>query len=281
MKRNTSHSLGKKTHGSHSLRRAPLIGFDVCLDPPSEIIQDIVSTITRLGRSQEGKWLACINPHSYAEIKKKHLQRAFQSAEWIVPDGVGMLLPAYLTGNTTSGRITGSDIFYLLNKELNNIGSGRIFFLGSSVEILDSISKKFIHKYPNLDLVGTYSPPFAEAFTDSENAKIIEIINRASPDVLWVGMTAPKQEAWLAANIANLNIRFAGAIGAVFDFYAGNIRRTPKLFQKLHLEWLWRLFREPRRLWRRTFISAPIFLCDVICERVRQIRLFTKREPFD
>lgn len=281
MKRSTSDYTGLTNSASCSLHRVQLLGFDVCLGRHAVIIQDIVATITSLNEPEVAKWLACINPHSYAEVKRKRLQKEFQSAEWIVPDGVGMLLTAFLTGNATSGRTTGSDIFYELNEELNNIGRGRIFFLGSSIETLELISQRFRQDYPNLELVGTYSPPFADAFNVAENNKIIEIINREKPDVLWVGMTAPKQEAWLAANYANLDVRFAGAIGAVFDFYAGKVMRPPKLFQNLHLEWLWRLIREPRRLWRRTFISGPIFLRDVVCYTVKNLLRSLKRGSFD
>ena len=89
---------------------------------------------------------------------------------------------------------------------------------------------------------------------------MIEAINAAAPDVLWVGMTAPKQEKWIYRNRDRLDVGFIGAIGAVFDFYAGNIKRSPMLFQKCGLEWLPRLLQEPRRLFRRNFVSSPLFL---------------------
>jgi len=96
---------------------------------------------------------------------------------------------------------------------------------------------------------------------------MIEQINRAAPDVLWVGMTAPKQEKWIFANKERLQVKFIGAIGAVFDFYSGNVKRSHPFFQRLGLEWLPRLLRDPRRLWRRTFISSPIFLYKILKQK--------------
>ena len=93
---------------------------------------------------------------------------------------------------------------------------------------------------------------------------MILAINAAAPDVLWVGMTAPKQEKWIRANQDRLNVRFAGAIGAVFDFYTGKIKRSHPVFQRFGLEWLPRLLQEPRRLWRRMFLSAPVFVWHVL-----------------
>jgi N-acetylglucosaminyldiphosphoundecaprenol N-acetyl-beta-D-mannosaminyltransferase len=98
---------------------------------------------------------------------------------------------------------------------------------------------------------------------------MIEAVNSAKPDVLWVGMTAPKQEKWIANNISRLNVRFIGAIGAVFDFYAGKVKRSKPVFQRLGLEWLPRLINEPKRLWRRTFVSAPIFILHTGHEKIR------------
>ncbi len=96
---------------------------------------------------------------------------------------------------------------------------------------------------------------------------MIDKINEAHPDVLWVGMTAPKQEKWIYQNRSRLKVKFIGAIGAVFDFYTGTVKRSYPIFRNMGLEWLPRLIRQPRRLWRRTFISSPRFLFRVITSR--------------
>ena len=98
---------------------------------------------------------------------------------------------------------------------------------------------------------------------------MIEAVNTAKPDVLWVGMTAPKQEKWIYQNRDKLDVKFIGAIGAVFDFYAGTVKRPHPIFQKMGLEWLPRLCSEPRRLWRRNFVSNPLFMLRVIKARLK------------
>jgi N-acetylglucosaminyldiphosphoundecaprenol N-acetyl-beta-D-mannosaminyltransferase len=115
--------------------------------------------------------------------------------------------------------------------------------------------------------VGTFSPPFKEDFSHEENLTMIETINRAKPDVLWVGMTAPKQEKWIYENREKLDVKLLGPVGAVFDFYTGKVKRSAPIFQKTGLEWLPRFLREPRRLWKRNLISTPRFILRVICSK--------------
>ena len=123
--------------------------------------------------------------------------------------------------------------------------------------------------YPRIRFAGSYSPPFKQEYSEDELEAMIAAINQARPDILWVGMTAPKQEKWLCQNLYRLDVRFAAAIGAVFDFYTGRVRRSHPIFQRLGLEWLPRLVQEPMRLWKRMFISAPIFLWHVVRARFR------------
>ena len=121
--------------------------------------------------------------------------------------------------------------------------------------------------YPNIRVTGTWSPPFKSEFTKHENQLMIDAINKAKPDVLWVGMTAPKQEKWIHQHRDQLDVKFIGAIGAVFDFYTGNVKRSHPAFQRMGLEWLPRLLTDPRSLWRRMGVSAPIFLWRVLQQR--------------
>jgi N-acetylglucosaminyldiphosphoundecaprenol N-acetyl-beta-D-mannosaminyltransferase len=118
--------------------------------------------------------------------------------------------------------------------------------------------------YPNVVVAGTYSPPFKPEYSAAELDCMLSAVNTAAPDVLWVGMTAPKQEKWLLDMAPRLNVKFAAAVGAVFDFYTGKVKRSHPVFQKLGLEWMPRLVQQPTRLWRRTFVSAPFFLMHVL-----------------
>jgi N-acetylglucosaminyldiphosphoundecaprenol N-acetyl-beta-D-mannosaminyltransferase len=180
------------------------------------------------------------------------------------------VLASRFLGGHLRERVTGSDIFRELHKRLNET-SGSVFFLGASEETLQSIQARMNHENPNVRIVGSYAPPFKAAFSEHDTEAMVSAINAASPDVLWVGMTSPKQDLWLHANRERLNAKFAAGVGAVFDFYSGRIRRAPSLLQLMGLEWLQRLLQEPRRLWRRNFISTPVFVWRVIQQKLRRV----------
>lgn len=245
------------------------LGYLVRSDGPLGCVDDIVQAIER----GERRWLACLNPHSYVEsLRYPAFSAALRDADWLVPDGVGVVLGSRFLGGDIRERVTGYDVFHGVSSRLAELGGGRVFFLGSTQETLSLIRKRMTIDWPALEVVGTCSPPFKCAFSEDENAAIVDSINSSRPDVLWVGMTAPKQEQWIHTMLPRLNVRFAAAVGAVFDFYAGRIRRSHPAFQRMGLEWLPRLIQEPRRLWRRTFVSAPVFMWHVSMARVGRLR---------
>lgn len=214
-------------------------------------------------------WLACLNPHSYVvALDDAGFTVALKDADWLVPDGAGIVLASKVLGGAISQRITGSDIFYALNTRMNDIGNFSVFFLGASEECLADIQLCMARDYPNVRFAGCYSPPFKPVYNEAEIEAMISAINESGADVLWVGMTAPKQEKWLHQNSGRLNVKFAAAIGAVFDFYTGRVKRSHPLFQRLGLEWLPRLIQEPRRLWQRNFVSTPVFLMRLVRCRI-------------
>lgn len=214
------------------------------------------------------KIINTINPHSYIVAKNDTIfEKALQSSDIIIPDGSGIVMTANFIYNTTIKKIAGADIHKHLLEELNN-KSGSCFYMGSSEYTLEEIKKKLENEYPNIS-AHFYSPPFKDSFTNEENQIIIESINEVKPDVLFVGMTAPKQEKWLYENKDYLNFKIATSIGAVFDFYAGTIKRPSNFWINAHLEWLPRFLNEPRRLWRRNFISTPLFLLDMLLYKLK------------
>ncbi|MEM6696386.1 MAG: WecB/TagA/CpsF family glycosyltransferase [Pseudomonadota bacterium] len=210
---------------------------------------------------------ACANPHSlHVARSNQAFREALIGADLLTPDGVGIVLGSRLLGGGISRRITGYDIFEDTCAMLS-ARRGSCFFLGSSEAVLSKIRARMARDYPRITVAGTYSPPFRARFSQAENAAMIEAVNHAKPDVLWVGMTAPKQEIWLHRHRDQLDVRFAGAIGAVFDFYAGTVPRAPAVIQHMGLEWLPRLLRQPRRLWRRNFISNPAFMVQIMRQK--------------
>ena len=142
-----------------------------------------------------------------------------------------------------------------------------VMFMGSSEKVLDLIVKRAAEVYPHLKIV-TYSPPYKPEFSEEDNKAIIEAINAVNPDLLWIGMTAPKQEKWTYSHWNELNIHcHVGTIGAVFDFFAGTVERAPIWWQRHGLEWLYRLLKEPKRMWRRYIIGNTLFLWNMLKEK--------------
>ncbi len=220
-------------------------------------------------RTTKAKYFACLNPHSIETARRDiAFTAALHDADLAVPDGVGMVIASRILGGRIRQRITGSDIFSGLNGRLNERGGRGVFFLGSTPETLAAIVARMQQDYPKIRIAGVYSPPFREVFSADENAAMVTAVNSAKPDVLWVGMTAPKQEKWVRQHRDQLDVRFIGPVGAVFDFFIGRVQRSHPLFQRMGLEWLPRLLQEPRRLWRRNFVSSPSFLVRVIRARL-------------
>lgn len=244
-----------------------IVGFEVTVLSTDKCVEEVLRYIDVNhfdDASERCHWLACINPHSYVvSLSDPLFSQALHDAELLIPDGIGMVWASKISGGKIRNRITGSDIFEDVHKALNKKGAHSVFFLGATEETLNTISERMAIDFPSIHVSGTYSPPFKTEYSAEENDAMIELINTAKPDVLWVGMTAPKQEKWIYQNRDRLNVKFAGAIGAVFDFYAGRVKRSHPHFQRLGLEWLPRLIQEPRRLWRRMLVSAPVFVWHV------------------
>lgn len=242
-----------------------VLGYSVFSDDSDRCCDYIFNRI----RKERRLWAACLNPHSYAvALRDGGFARAIHEADVVVPDGVGLVLASKFLGVSVKARITGSDIFHGLLARADFQKGITVFFLGSTLDVLEKIREKMSHDYPSVRVIGLYSPPFKDEFSSEELEEMVAVINSVSPDILWVGMTAPKQEKWIYENIGKLDIGFAGAIGAVFDFYAETVIRPNPFFQKIGLEWLVRLIRQPRKLWRRIFISAPVFIYHVLLFRL-------------
>ncbi|ANB34413.1 N-acetylglucosaminyldiphosphoundecaprenol N-acetyl-beta-D-mannosaminyltransferase [Rhodovulum sulfidophilum] len=245
-----------------------IVGYNVFSSPKSKLAEEL--GVCLRSEERQCKWLACLNPHSYTVARgDTGFGQALQAAQWLVPDGVGVVIASKLVRGTINERITGFDVFESVMSDLERLG-GSVFFLGSTEHTISLIGEKLALDYPNVRLAGAYSPPFKPEFSPQDNAEIISAVAASGADVLWVGMTAPKQEKWIAEHRDQLPVKFAGAIGAVFDFYTGQVKRSPMIFQKLGLEWLPRLAQQPRRLWKRMFVSAPVFIFDVLLSAFRR-----------
>ena len=188
---------------------------------------------------------------------------ALSGGDYLIPDGAGIVKACrWLKAKSQpEERIAGWDLFsFEMNRLERKSEKRKVMFLGSSEKVLALIRERAAVDYPHLEVI-TYSPPFKPEFSDEDSQAMIGAVNRADPDLLWIGMTAPKQEKWTYRHWSELNIHcHCGTIGAVFDFYAGTIKRAPLSWQRNSLEWLHRLIKEPRRMWRRYILGAAKFL---------------------
>ena len=245
-----------------------ILGYPITTKSKSSCITEIIGWV---GKDKKPKYFVCANPHSLKIAKTDpYFDKAIRCANLVIPDGIGIVIGSKILNGNIKYRITGSDIFTGVSEIFNRKKDIRYFFLGSTNKNLKKIKIKMREQFPNIHIVGTYSPPYKADFSVEDNQLMINKINKAKPDILWVGMTAPKQEKWILKNIKKLNVKVIGAIGAVFDFYTGTINRSHPWFQKHGVEWLPRLIKEPHRLWRRNFISGPIFLLHILKEYYRR-----------
>lgn len=211
-----------------------------------------------------------INPHSYITAKEDKLfQKALQNSDILLPDGIGVIWAIKRHYGIITEKIAGADLHQMILEKVNDL-HGRVFYLGAAQKTLNRIERRIKKEFPNIE-TDSYSPPFKENFSDEENQEMVRRINEFAPDVLFVGMTAPKQEKWIESNKHSLNSKVISGIGAVFDFFAGTRKRPPRWMINYKLEWLGRLLKEPRRMWRRNFISTPLFILDILKTPFKQL----------
>lgn len=224
-----------------------------------------------LSLPQGKKMINTINAHSYnTALKDSLFADALMKCDALIPDGASIVKACKLlkAKSQPKERIAGWDLFVLEMERLNTNGGGVCFFMGSTNEVLSKIKVRVATDYPNIE-VKSYSPPYKPQFSEEDNNIIISQINESKPNLLWIGMTAPKQEKWVYENWDKLDIDcHVGTIGAVFDFYAGTVQRAPLWWQRNSLEWLYRLLKEPKRMWRRYLIGNSLFLYNVLREKL-------------
>lgn len=241
---------------------------------------DVEAAFSFITKKSNAHYMACANPHSLVVAEKDPLfKSALLSADILLPDGSGIILAAKVLKLPLSEKVAGSDFFREMNRLAQDHGRVRYYFLGASEDVLSLIKEKLAREYPRIEFAGFYSPPFKSEFSKEDNELMLSCIRKAQPDVLWVGMSAPKQEKWIYQNLNKLDVSFCGAIGAVFDYYAGTKKRSSDFWINLGLEWLPRFLAEPKRLWDRNLKSTPLFLYWLLKEKIKQIRITKHHNP--
>ena len=205
--------------------------------------------------------------HGIMEAHKDPSFRAvLNSVDLLAPDGILVILAARLRGFRLKKQDTGPDLLWRFSEIANKKGY-RYFFFGDTEQTLEKLTARLTSTFPGLQIAGVISPSFRE-WTTEENEAMVASINRAKPDVLWVGLGMPKQEKWISDHRAELNVPVVVGAGASLKFLSGAVSRAPNVVRNWGFEWLWRLVREPQRVWRRALIDAPQFMALVFLEMV-------------
>ena len=217
-----------------------------------------------------------ISPNSYGiSVKDPEMNDALKGADFLVLDGVYFGWLPWFRDHKRAKRITGWDCFMYYANLLNK-SSGRMFLLGSSEKTLKLMKANLAKDFPNV-LVEAYSPPFKSEFSEEDNKKMHEAINAFTPDVLVIGMTAPKQEKWAYQNKPFCKFHVSIAVGNVFDWYAGTAKRPSIFWQKMGLEWLVRIFYRPE-IFRRNIGNQMCFFKHLVLDLLH-IRNFGVNTP--
>lgn len=215
-------------------------------------------TIQKLIPSGSKRIINTLNAYSFVTAEKDSIfKESLMRSDILLADGFPVVLAARLLKGEKIQKIAGEDLFFQMVKKLNETG-GSCFFLGASESTLSKIRLRMMSDYPAIT-VSTLSPPFKADFSEEDINEMLGAINIVRPDVLFVGLTAPKQEKLVSKIYDRLECGDICSIGAVFDFYAGTNKRPAKIWINLRLEWLARLLKEPTRLWKRYLIYSPLF----------------------
>jgi len=189
-------------------------------------------------------------------IKDQSYRHALNSADIVVPDGMPLVWIGRSHGFPLKERVYGPDLLLAFCHLAQKKGYSN-FFYGGAEGVPERMVENLKSKFPGLKVVGTYSPPF-RPLTKEEDEHVVQMINNASPDVLWVGLGCPKQEHWMYEHKNVIRVSVMIGVGAAFDFLSGRVRQAPKWMQNVGLEWLFRLLQEPRRLSYRYLIYNPL-----------------------
>jgi N-acetylglucosaminyldiphosphoundecaprenol N-acetyl-beta-D-mannosaminyltransferase len=208
--------------------------------------------------------------HGVMESQRDPALRSIHNGSGLTtPDGMPLVWSARSAGVRTVSRVYGPDLMLKI-AEQSARDDTRWFFYGGKEGVASRLAQRLTERYPGLQVVGHHTPPFRE-LTAQEDDAIVALINDARPDIVWVGLSTPKQERWMAAHVGRLHAPVLVGVGAAFDIHAGTLRQAPRWIQRTGMEWAFRLVMEPRRLWRRYLTNNPRFVMRILRHRPRLI----------
>jgi N-acetylglucosaminyldiphosphoundecaprenol N-acetyl-beta-D-mannosaminyltransferase len=244
--------------------RVDVLGVGIsAIDP-----DDALAEVTRWVRDGVQHYACVTGVHGVMESQRDpDLLRIHNDAGLTTPDGMPMVWAARLAGASNVQRVYGPDLMLAVCERAAQRGWG-CFLYGASDDVLDRLRSNLTDRFPGLRIVGAHSPPFRELTAEEDDA-VVDAINDSAAQIVWVGLSTPKQERWMAAHVGRVNAPALIGVGAAFDMHAGTVRQAPRWMQRSGLEWFFRLASEPRRLWRRYAVNIPLFLFAIARRRPR------------
>jgi N-acetylglucosaminyldiphosphoundecaprenol N-acetyl-beta-D-mannosaminyltransferase len=240
---------------SQSTPRVPILGVSVTAATMEGAVRVIEDWIIR----KEPHYVCVSGMHGVMECQRdEQLRRVHNAAGMVTTDGMPLVWLCRLKGQPQAERVYGPDLMLALCARAEAAGY-RHFFYGASPAVLEALTTRLRARFPALRVAGTYAPPF-RPLEPAEDSEIVVRIRQSAPDIVWVGLSTPKQEHWMAEHVERLGGPVLIGVGAAFDFHSGKKRQAPRWMQRSGLEWLFRLLSEPRRLYRRYLLNIPLFI---------------------
>lgn len=237
-------------------------------------IEEVLSEVARRISARIPSYIVTPNVDHLVKLQTcKAFQKAYKGAALVLADGMPLLWAAKFLCTPLKEKISGSDLFPRLCK-LAVDQKYKLFFLGGRVGAAKRAADILQSTYPEILIVGTYCPSLGFENNEFEDKKIIQLIKNSKPDILFVGLGAPKQEKWLYGHYKELEVPISVGIGVTFEFISGMVKRAPLWMQKYGLEWFWRLIMEPKRLWKRYLIDDPVFFWILLRQKFSRNNLF-------
>lgn len=232
-----------------------------------------IASIVDLALCRLSSYVCVANVHMFVEVWKNAVYtNVVNSADIITPDGKPLSKAIEWLYGIKQPRVAGMDLFPDLLREAEASGLG-VYLYGSTDEVLGAIQNKSLNDYPRLIFSGAYSPPF-RALTDVEKAEDIRRINESGAHLVFVALGCPKQERWMAENKGKIHAVMLG-VGGAFPVYAGLQKRAPEWMQKYALEWMFRLYQEPKRMWKRYLVTNTLF-CILLAKELFKVKIWNR-----
>jgi N-acetylglucosaminyldiphosphoundecaprenol N-acetyl-beta-D-mannosaminyltransferase len=241
--------------------RANILGVGVSAINTAQALQSIDGWI----RDRQQQYVCVTGVHGVMESQRDpKLRRIHNQAGLVTPDGMPLVWLSRLKGFPYVERVYGPDLMLAVCQQ-SIVKGYRHYFYGGARDVVEKLASRLTGRYPGIQIAGFWSPPF-RPLTHDEDEALIQEINQTGPDIVWIGLSTPKQEYWMSSHRGRLTAPVLIGVGAAFDFHAGVKRQAPRWIQRSGLEWCFRLLSEPRRLWRRYLINNPLFLWMLLVE---------------